>query len=77
MLDQRSSSKTHLAIKRNEKEVKFYLGGSSPDAPFSWEQSALEAVCPRESPAHSFLAGRPGKRLGLSPNLSLARLFYP
>ena len=65
LLELSNNSKTHLAIKENEKQVKFHVGGSSPDAHFPWEQSALEAICPGESPAHSFLGTRPSKGFGL------------
>lgn len=49
LLELSNSSKTHLAIKENEKQVKFHLGGYSPDGHPSWEQSALEATCTGES----------------------------
>lgn len=69
LLELSHNSKTHLAIKENEKQVKFHIGDSSPDAHPSWEQSALEAICPGESPAHSFLATRSSKGFSLQSSL--------
>lgn len=65
LLELSNKSKTHLAIKENEKQVKFHVGRCSPDAYPSWEQSGLEAICPGEFPAHSFLATRPSRGFGL------------